>query len=160
MYVFVLSEDKSRFSAADRLKMVQQGTRDLPNVTVLPTGPYMISSATFPTYFLKDREQAPQVHCDLDIAVFAKHFAPHFAITRRYVGTEPGSALTEAYNRALQAQLPGYGIEVREIPRLEKEAVPVSASKVRALLDAGEDIRPFVPETTYEFLTQGGNNYG
>ena len=49
LYVFVLSEDKSRFSAADRLTLVKEGTKDLKNVTVLPTGPYLISSATFPT---------------------------------------------------------------------------------------------------------------
>ena len=52
LYVFVLSEDKSEFSAADRLEMVKLGTQDLQNVTVLPTGPYLISGVTFPTYFL------------------------------------------------------------------------------------------------------------
>ena len=160
VYVFVLSENKSRFSAADRLKMVQLGTRDIPNVTVLPTGPYLISSATFPTYFLKDREQAPRIHCELDIAVFGKHFVPYFGITHRYVGTEPLSPLTESYNRTLQEQLPQYGVQVREIPRLEKEAGVISASGVRALLDTGGDIHPFVPQTTYDFLTQGGNDHG
>ena len=57
LYVFVLSEDKSAFPAADRLALVKAGTADLPNVTVQPTGPYLISSATFPTYFLKDQSQ-------------------------------------------------------------------------------------------------------
>ena len=56
VYVFVLSEEKSDFSFIDRLNMVKLGTAELKNVTVLPTGPYLISSATFPTYFLKDRE--------------------------------------------------------------------------------------------------------
>lgn len=160
VYVFVLSEDKSRFSSADRMEMVQQGCADLPNVTVLPTGPYLISAATFPTYFLKDREQAPKIHCDLDIAVFGNHFVPHFGITRRYVGTEPMSPLTESYNRALQEQLPRYGVQVREVPRLETKDGIISASRVRALLDAGGDIRHFVTETTYQFLTQGGKHHG
>ena len=160
VYVFVLSEDKSRFSPADRLEMVRRGTRDLPNVTVLPTGPYLISSATFPTYFLKDREQAPQIHCKLDIALFGKYFVPHFGITHRYVGTEPLSPMTESYNRTLEALLPGYGVQLRQLPRLEVEQGPVSASRVRALLEAGEDIRQLVPDTTYEYLTQGGNHHG
>lgn len=160
IYIFVLSEDKSRFPAADRMEMVRRGTQDLPNVTVLPTGPYLISSATFPTYFLKDREQAPKIHCDLDIAVFGNHFVPYFGITRRYVGTEPMSPLTESYNRALQEQLPRYGVQMREVPRLETKDGIISASRVRALMDAGENIRPFVTETTYQFLTQGGNYHG
>ena len=160
VYVFVLSEDKSRFSAADRLEMVRQGVRDLPNVTVLPTGPYLISSATFPTYFLKDREQATQVHCKLDIALFGTYFVPHFGITHRYVGTEPLSPMTESYNRALERLLPQYGVALRQIPRLETENAPVSASRVRDILEQGGDIRHLVPQTTYDYLTQGGTTHG
>ena len=101
LYVFVLSEDKSTFSAKDRLEMVKLGTADLPNVTVLPTGPYLISSATFPTYFLKDREAAESIHCLLDIEIFCNYFVLKFGITHRYVGTEPLSQMTNQYNHAL-----------------------------------------------------------
>ena len=160
VYVFVLSEDQSRFSAGDRLEMVRRGAADLPNVTVLPTGPYLISGATFPTYFLKDRETAPQAQCHLDIAIFGKYFVPRFGITRRYVGSEPLSPLTETYNRILRQLLPAYGVEVKEIPRLAQNGTPVSASAVRALLETGGDIRPLVPESTYQSLTQGGNDHG
>lgn len=174
LYIFILSEDKSRFSAADRLEMVRLGTRDLPNVTVLPTGPYLISSATFPTYFLKERENAEQIHCLLDIEIFTRYFVPRFSITRRYVGTEPLSPMTNRYNEALKAYLPEKEIELRELPRLEisglpidnicaggipiDNTIPVSASAVRALIDAGqpEAIRPLVPQTTYEYLQANG----
>ncbi|MBQ9838237.1 MAG: [Oscillospiraceae bacterium] len=154
VYIFVLSEDKSEFSAADRMNMVKLGTADLPNVTVLPTGPYLISSATFPTYFLKDREQAGTVQCMLDIDIFCKYYAPKFSITRRYVGTEPLSPMTNQYNTALLAALPEKGIAVRQIPRLEQEDTPVSASAVRAAMAAGEKekLRRLVPETTYDYL--------
>ena len=50
VYVFVLSEDKSLFSK----KHVSQWCKrvaHLPNVTVLSTEDYLVSSATFPTYF-------------------------------------------------------------------------------------------------------------
>ncbi len=153
LYVFVLSEDKSAFSAADRMEMVKRGTADLPNVTVLPTGPYLISSATFPTYFLKDRENAEAVHCQLDIEIFCKYYVPKFGITQRYVGTEPLSPMTNQYNEALKKHLPGKGIELREIPRLEI-GTPVSASKVRNCLEAGDHVtlRQFLPDTTYEYL--------
>ena len=156
VYVFVLSEDQSRFSAKDRMEMVRLGTAELPNVTVLPTGPYLISNATFPTYFLKDRESAATVHCQLDIAIFTKYFAPRFGITHRYVGTEPLSPMTEQYNEALKAHL--QTITLVEIPRLKTGNSPVSASAVRSALDAGEDIRHLVPESTYRYL--GGNTHG
>ena len=154
LYVFILSEDKSRFSPADRLEMVKRGTQHLSNVVVLPTGPYLISSATFPTYFLKDREQADQIHCQLDIEIFTRYFAPAFSITRRYVGTEPLSPTTNRYNTALHHLLPSRGISVVELPRLERSGRPVSASAVRAAFSAGdwETVKHLVPMTTYEFL--------
>ena len=155
VYVFVLSEDKSRFSSADRMEMVKRGTADLKNVTVLPTGPYLISSATFPTYFLKDREQAGLVQCQLDIQVFLGHYVPYFGITHRYVGTEPLSPMTRQYNEALH-RLEDYGIVLRELPRLEKEAEPVSASAVRKLMEQDDRARlqRLVPETTWQYLQE------
>ena len=153
-YIFVLSEDQGHFSAADRLAMVKVGTADLKNVTVLPTGPYLISAATFPTYFLKDRDGAEQVQCLLDIAIFCKYFAPYFGITRRFVGTEPLSPMTNKYNDALKGNLPGKGIEVREIPRLEKAGTPVSASAVRKALAESDwnTLKNLVPPTTFDHL--------
>ena len=152
VYVFVLSEDKSHFSAADRLKMVKLGTAHLKNVTVHPSGPYLISSATFPTYFLKERDLATQVHCQLDIEIFTKQYAPHFGITHRFLGTEQLSPMTALYNQELLAQLPERGIEVIELPRLEKGSAPISASAVRAKLGDLDAIRELVPETTYQYL--------
>jgi len=156
VYVFVLSEDRGRFSAADRLEMVKRGTADLPNVTVLPTGPYLISQATFPTYFLKEREKAEEIHCLLDIELFTRRFVPRFGISRRYVGTEPLSPMTNQYNSALREHLPEKGIALVEIPRLEKNGEAVSASAVRAAWQEGDmdKIRSLVPQTTYTYLLE------
>jgi len=156
LYVFVLSEDQGFFSAEERLQMVRLGTEDLKNVSVLPTGPYLISSATFPSYFLKDRDKAPLVQCALDIAVFLKHFVPYFSITRRFVGTEPLSPLTNAYNETLKKHLPLSGVELFEIPRLEIASSPVSASRVRSLWKDGKRdlLSDLVPKSTYDFLTR------
>ena len=158
LYVFILSEDKSRFSAQDRLALVKAGTADLTNVTVLPTGPYLISSATFPTYFLKERDKAQTVQCLLDIAVFTKYYAPRFGITHRFVGTEPLSQMTNQYNQALLRHLPDWGIAVREIPRATSGDIPISASYVRSLLGKGQydTLKALVPETTYRYLEQNG----
>ena len=156
VYVFVLSEDVSRFSAKDRLAMVRLGTEDLPNVTVYPTGPYLISSATFPTYFLKKREQAGAVYCQLDMEVFTTYFVPKFSITHRYVGTEPLSPMTCLYNGSLKDFLPGRGVCVREIPRLETDGAPISATTVRARLDGGEwdALQKLLPPTTIAYLQE------
>lgn len=152
VYVFVLSEEQPPFPAADRLMLVRQGVKDLSNVTVLPTGPYLLSAATFPTYFLPNREQATQVQCQLDIQVFTKYFIPKFGITRRYVGTEPVSPMTAQYNAALKANLP---VELRQIPRLETEGRPISASSVRVALESGDlqQLQTLVPQTTFDYLT-------
>ena len=138
------------------MAMVKAGTADLGNVTVLPTGPYLISSATFPTYFLKEQSTIQNAQCELDVAVFAKYYAPKFGITRRYVGTEPFCGVTAQYNAALENLLPGHGIELRQIPRLESGETPISASAVRALLAEGnrDAIADLVPQTTYNYIME------
>lgn len=154
VYVFVLSEESSGFSAKDRLEMVKLGTAHLSNVIVVQTGPYLISSATFPTYFLKDRDSADRVLCDIDIEIFTKYFVPELKITRRYVGTEPHSPMTQKYNEALKNKLPKEGIELIEIPRKEFNNVAISASEVRKLIENKEKERleDYVPQTTLNYI--------
>ena len=154
VYVFVLSEDKSYFSAKDRMKMVMLGTSHLGNVTVLPTGPYLISSATFPTYFIKDRDKAIEIQCALDIEIFARYFAPAFSINARYVGAEPLSPLTQKYNDALAAALPMRGIDLVEIERTKADDKIISASLVRECINRKElDILcTLLPKTTLDYL--------
>ena len=154
LLLFILSEEGSIFPAADRLEMVKQGTADLSNVTVLPTGPYLISSATFPTYFLKDKSRLSAIQCQLDAGVFIRHFAPKFHIIRRFVGTEPLCPVTRQYNETLKQALPQNGVEVCEIPRLMAENTPISASAVRGLLGQNrpEELKKLVPETTFRYL--------
>lgn len=156
VYVFVLSEDKSEFSRQDRLNMVRLGTGNLENVTVLETGPYMVSSATFPTYFLKNREFAAEVQCGLDIEIFRTLIAPRLSITRRYVGTEPYSPTTSKYNEAMRSLLPGGGIELIELPRIEREGRAISAGSFRELLARGEReaALSLLPDTSRDYLRE------
>ena len=156
LYVFCVSEDKSEFSFADRFEMIKRGTSHLANVTVLPTGPYLISSATFPDYFLKERDKKEEIHCLLDIEIFIKHYAPHFSICKRYVGTEPISQGTDMYNKALKEYMPKSGIALKEIKRLEQNSSPISASRVRELINPGdeESLKQLIPKTTYDYLKE------
>lgn len=158
--LFVLSEDKSLVPFADRLAMVKAAAAKYDNVTVVTSGSYMISSATFPSYFLKDDALVTRTHADLDATLFTR-IAAALNLTRRYVGEEPFSAATCAYNEALAAVLPAAGVELRVIPRKEESGTPISASHVRKLIHDGriEEIRPLVPDTTYDYLTsEAGRN--
>ena len=158
LYVFILSEEQGLFPAADRLRLAREGTADLENVTVHPGGPYQISSATFPTYFLPDSACGAEIHCRLDLQIFLDYYVPAFRIARRYVGTEPLSAVTRQYNREMQALLPPRGVAVEEIPRRELDGVPISASAVRSLLgkNRGADIARLVPPPTFAYLQRRG----
>lgn len=156
LYIFVLSEDKGTFSAEERMKLVKAGTAHLNNVTVYPTGPYLISSATFPKYFLKDRETAQREHYVLDLAVFTKWFVPYFGITHRFAGTEPTCAVTGGYNRAMEEILPQHKVEFVEIPRKQEQDIAISASTVRREMQEGnpEALKKLVPETTYQCILE------
>ncbi len=154
LYVFVLSEDKSFFPADVRFDLVKKGTSDLSNVIVCPTGKYMISSATFPTYFIKDKTKVDDIKCDMDIEVFSRKFAPALNITRRFVGTEPHSAVTNAYNQRLQKLLPDRGIELTIIERKTSDGAAISASRVRKLIEEKnrDALLNLLPPTTMEYV--------
>ena len=154
LHVFVLSEDQSTFSFETRMALVRAGTADLPNVLIHPTGDYLISSATFPDYFIKDKKRSQDINCELDLTIFAECFAKLLHIDMRFVGSEPNCPVTAAYNRQMHDVLPRFGICVEEIPRIAKMGRAISASDVRALLEQGklEEIKALVPETTYRFL--------
>jgi len=152
--VFIVEENKSLFPFEVRLELVKKGVKDLKNVTVIPGGKYIISSATFPSYFLRKEDDRLRAYTRLDAAIFGRYIAKEFNIKRRYVGTEPYCPVTNAYNNALMDILPNFGIEVKIVDRLMKDNVAVSASFVRNLIKQGklEDTKKFVPGSTYEFL--------
>ena len=59
----------------------------------------------------------------------------------------------------MAAALPGGGVELVELPRLERDHTPVSATEVRRLLSEGrwQAIRPLVPEATWKYLSREEN---
>jgi [citrate (pro-3S)-lyase] ligase len=154
LFVFVVQEDKSDFKFIDRLEMVELGTRDLPNVTVLPSGKFIISSLTFEGYFNKSSLQDRVVDSSLDVTLFGREIAPKLHITKRFVGEEPLDAVTAQYNAALASALPDYGIELEIIPRIEHGGEVISASRVRKLLEVKDwaAIAEIVPESTLKVL--------
>lgn len=161
LHVFVLSEDKSEFSTEVRYSLVQKGVEDIPNVIVHETSDYLISSAVFPTYFIKDNSKAKDANCELDLKIFCEYFAKKMNITKRFVGTEPTSQVTNQYNKRMKVVLPAYGIEVIEMQRKEADGRAISASIVREHLHRGdvEGTKNLVPAATYEYLQREGYLY-
>ena len=153
VHLFVLSEEAGPIPFDVRKRLVEAGIAHLPNVVCHDSGPYIISAATFPSYFLKDEDTVIRTHAALDLEVFGK-IAPRLNIARRYVGEEKASHVTALYNEIMAARLPELGVECRVIPRLEAEGKPVSASTVRqAIHDRQlEDIRSLVPESTWSYF--------
>jgi len=163
LYIFVVEEDKSEFPFKDRYKLVIQNTSDLKNVSVLPSGKFIISSLTFDAYFGKSsvsEEQAIEQDVSFDLLIFAAAIAPTLNIKTRFVGQEPFDPLTRHYNEEMKKLLPEYGCNVVEIPRLEKDSNAVSASRVRKFLKDGnfEEIRKIVPEATFRYLRKNRGN--
>ena len=149
LHLFIVSEDASLVPFSVRKELIKAGTAHLPNVILHDSGPYIISSATFPSYFLKDEAAVIEGHARLDLEIFKK-IAAALNVTARFVGEEPTSQVTGLYNRIMAEELPKAGIECRIIPRKAVGDQIVSASTVRKALQAGdmETFRRLVPEST------------
>ena len=154
VHVFVVSEDRSVFPAEVRYKLVKEGTSHLNNVMVHRGGDYIISNATFPSYFIKKADEAVKSHTLLDIEIFKKYIVPALGINRRYVGEEPTCEVTKTYNDTMKEMLPCSNVEVIEVPRIALGGDITSASRVRKLIkeEKFSGVKKMVPETTYKFL--------
>ena len=164
LHVLVVEENRSLFPFDIRIDLVRKGTAHIQNLEVHPGGPYVISAATFPTYFTRPRPGSPddavaELHAAVDLEVFRAHIAPVLGAAERFVGTEPYCPTTSTYNRLMKEILPAPrsdipALVVRELPRVEREGTAVSASRVRDLIRTGrlEETQALVPDTTWDWL--------
>lgn len=155
LHVFVVSEDRSDFPFSDRFELVRKGSEDISNLILHESGDYIISHATFPTYFMKKDANTDRINAELDLALFGERIAPALNITERFVGTEPYCNVTRAYNECMKQLLPKYGVQVVEIERLDG----ISASKVREAVGNGDWqlVKKLVPQSTYDYLLEKGD---
>lgn len=154
LHVFVVSEDASLVPFSVRRQLVAEGCADLSNVVCHETGPYMISNATFPSYFLKDSDTVIRSHAKLDIQVFLR-IAKALSVTDRFVGEEPFSQVTGIYNQVMAEELASTGLNCHIIPRKADEDGAISASEVRCLIRDGnfEALKKKVPACTFRYFT-------
>jgi [citrate (pro-3S)-lyase] ligase len=159
LHVFVVREDASEFSYADRFALVAAGVNDIAKLTLHPGSDYIISRATFPGYFLKEKAAIDWSWAAIDLLLFREYIALALGITHRYVGAEPFDRATNAYNASMKYWLQesvsaAPPIGVVEVPRSCVRGTAISASAVRKLLAAGDfsAIEELVPATTMQFL--------
>lgn len=155
LYVFVVEEDKSFFKFADRLEMVKAGVADLTNVAVFPSGRFMISSLTFPEYFMKDYVKERNFDVSSDVRTFCERIAPGLGITVRFAGAEPFDPVTANYNACMARLLPRHGIRFCEVPRFEVAGRgAVNATEVRRLIAVSDwaALEALVPPSTLEIV--------
>lgn len=180
LYVIVVREDRSRFPYAERKAMIDAGCAGLDNVIVCEGSDYAISAATFPTYFLKKLDDATDTQIALDLDLFVNHIAKPLGVTVRFAGSEPEDALTRRYNELMAEILPGTSVAVVrqdhqpdselvegsavrqarrpidfvEIPRLEQNGNPISATSLRRALDKGnlKEAMEYIPKSTVPYL--------
>ena len=157
VHVFVVSEDSSLFPFSVRKELVEKGTSQLENVICHESGPYIISNATFPSYFLRDKKDVIESHARLDARIFIR-IAEALGISARYVGEEPTSLVTGIYNRVLSEELPKKGIDCIIVPRrtcmADGDHMAVSASSVREAIKSGDSelLKLMLPRTTLDYL--------
>ena len=153
LHLFIVSEDASLIPFSVRKKLVMEGTAHLKNIRYHDSGPYIISNATFPSYFQKDEQAVIKSHAMLDLTVFTK-IASALGINRRYVGEEPTSLVTGIYNQIMSEKLPENGIECVIVPRKENKGAVISASTVRQALkeENWPLLAELVPETTLNYF--------
>ena len=180
LYVIVVREDRSRFPYVERKAMIEAGCAGLDNVVVCEGSDYAISAATFPTYFLKKLDDATDTQIALDLDLFVNHIAKPLGVTVRFAGSEPEDALTRRYNELMAEILPGTSVAVVrqvhqpdpelvkgsalrqarrpidfvEIPRLEQNGNPISATSLRRALDKGnlKEAMEYIPKSTVPYL--------
>lgn len=161
LIIFVLEEDASYFSTKDRYEIVKKHYQDNDRVHVYKSGPYIISRATFPTYFLKKDTDRLKVYTELDAKIFARRIAKDLNIKKRYFGTEPIDKVTEKYNEMMKKILCEYGIATEFIERKTIDGEVISASKVRECYENDfSACKKYLSSDVYELLEikRSGNN--
>ena len=153
LIIFVVEEDRSTFSFQSRKEIIENATSDLENIVVTGTGPYIVSSATFPAYFTAQKDVA-DTQAELDCVLFAEKIAESLGINLRMVGDEPYCPVTCKYNDAMKKVFSTRNLDFEIIPRKLEGDEAISASRVRKYLASGELEKAFllVPDATRKFL--------
>ncbi len=157
--VFLLEEDKSLFSFKERFSMAYLSLERFDNVLLLPSTKYIISSLTFPSYFLHDERKVDKEQFIIDSLLFKNYFMKNLYIKKRYLGTELKEKMIN-YNNTLKEVL---GDDAVIIERFSQDGNIISASNVRTLLESNNytEAYTYIPKETLQiFKMLVKNKYG
>ncbi|MBZ2386619.1 [citrate (pro-3S)-lyase] ligase [Anaerococcus murdochii] len=153
VHLFIVTDDLSDFDYKTRRELIIASTSHLDNIIYQECKDYLISSATFPSYFIKNEPDVIKAQARLDAEIFTK-IAKNLGIKKRYIGTEVPGSTTDIYNQTLIETLPKAGIEIDLVERIKIKGEDISASRVRKLIkEANFDaLKPLLPQPTYDFI--------
>lgn len=171
LYVIPVKEDVSEFPYAERKAMIlaANAIATPPHedaVVVLEGSDYVISAATFPTYFLKDLSTVSETQMQLDLDLYQRWIAPALGASVRFVGSEPFDVLTNQYNQLIPHAVVIPRLKLASLGQAAEEnyfspaiATPphgdaISASAVRKELAVGhfKEAASMCPVTTWPYL--------
>lgn len=156
LIIFVIQEDEFLFSFEERYKMTVEGTKDLDNIMVVPSGDFVFSKNNFREYYVKREMEAAIANARYDINLFVEYIAKPLHITHRFAAEEHKKRVMMVYNDLLKDILPQKGMAYIEIPKLKVEAESVNTVKIRRYLRNAEYSKAFalLPETTKQFIVE------
>lgn len=142
------------FSFQERFNMTQACLMDIGNVTVLPSGPYIISRNDYPTAFLKEKLSNASAHAILDSQVFC-HICKALGIKMAFAGDEPRDELSEIHLNALRKECAKEGITLRVAERKRLEDKYISSALARIAIAHGDidTLGAILPGPVYNQVT-------
>ncbi len=118
------------FPPEERLRMTRKGLSDMDGVTVLPSGPYIVSRDDFPSSFLSEEMGRVPAHAALDSMVLC-HVCKALGIRSVYAGDEPRDEMSEIHLNALRSACASSGISLKVAERKRLGERYISSSMVR-----------------------------
>lgn len=139
----------------DRLEQTQMCAHGIPNVLVLPGGPYTIGRDDFPSQWSTVERSRAHSYAILNSKLLCQVILPGLGITNMFAGDEPRDEMSEMHLNALRQQCRdrGIGLKVAERKRLGDRYI--SSAMVRGAAANGDwdtvsaTVQPFV----YEYLS-------
>jgi hypothetical protein len=158
LVVFVVADFYHDYLCYDRLQIVKDNLKKYKNVFVLPSEAYFSSKQYFPEYASRDPNSSPTSKTEQMEFVFAHYLAKFLNIKYRFLGEEKADKLTAKYNVLVRKICKKELINLKIIPRLQKEGVDVSASAARKAI-AEKDYKTMKKLLPIETINYIKNNF-
>lgn len=156
LIVFVINDKDNIFSLEERIKMIEEGTRDINHIMIIPSGDFICSKLNFPEYYMQEHfiPTSLELNAEYDINMFADYIARPLHVTHRFVGALQTGKAKKIYNEAAKRILPQKGISFVEIPKMKINEKIVSTQEIQDYLENEQYEQAFslLPATTIQYL--------